>query len=75
MDTPIRISVVMGSISDYETLKDALLILDEFKVSYEKKVVSAHRTPDDMFEYAKNARNREFKSSLRQLEVQPIFLV
>lgn len=58
MDTPIQVSVVMGSISDYETLKDALLILDEFEICYEKKVVSAHRTPEDMFEYAKNARDR-----------------
>jgi len=58
MDTPIQVSVVMGSISDYETLKDALLILDEFEICYEKKVVSAHRTPEDMYEYAKNARDR-----------------
>lgn len=58
MDTPIQVSVVMGSISDYETLKDALLILDEFEICYEMKVVSAHRTPEDMFEYAKNARDR-----------------
>jgi 5-(carboxyamino)imidazole ribonucleotide mutase len=58
MDTPIRISIVMGSYSDYETVKEGLNILDDFKVTYEKKIVSAHRTPDDMFIYAKEAKNK-----------------
>jgi len=56
MDTPIRVSVVMGSYSDYETVKEGIAILDDFKVTYEKKIVSAHRTPDDMFNYAKEAK-------------------
>lgn len=56
MDTPIRVSVVMGSYSDYETVKEGIAILDDFKVAYEKKIVSAHRTPDDMFNYAKEAK-------------------
>ncbi|WP_439098731.1 5-(carboxyamino)imidazole ribonucleotide mutase [Metabacillus sp. HB246100] len=51
----------MGSTSDWETMKHACDILDELGVPYEKKVVSAHRTPDYMFEYAKNARNRGIK--------------
>ncbi len=51
----------MGSTSDYEVMQDACKVLDEFKVEYEKKVVSAHRTPDLMFEYAKSARSRGLK--------------
>ncbi|HBA0700376.1 TPA: 5-(carboxyamino)imidazole ribonucleotide mutase, partial [Enterococcus faecium] len=47
--------------SDWETMKEACQILDEFGVSYEKKVVSAHRTPDLMFEYAQNARKKGIK--------------
>ncbi|HDL0667463.1 TPA: 5-(carboxyamino)imidazole ribonucleotide mutase, partial [Enterococcus faecium] len=50
-----------GSTSDWETMKEACQILDEFGVSYEKKVVSAHRTPDLMFEYAQNARKKGIK--------------
>ena len=48
----------MGSSSDWETMKHACDILDELQVPYEKQVVSAHRTPDLMFEYAENARSR-----------------
>ncbi len=50
------VSVVMGSTSDWETMKEACLILDEFGIAYEKKVVSAHRTPDLMFTFAEQAR-------------------
>ncbi|QIC47413.1 5-(carboxyamino)imidazole ribonucleotide mutase [Lysinibacillus sphaericus] len=53
-----KIGVIMGSSSDWETLKHACDILDELQVPYEKKVVSAHRTPDLMFEYAETARKR-----------------
>lgn len=53
-----KIGVIMGSSSDWETMKHACDILDELEVSYEKKVVSAHRTPDLMFEYAETARGR-----------------
>ncbi|MCX7836198.1 MAG: 5-(carboxyamino)imidazole ribonucleotide mutase [bacterium] len=52
------VGIVMGSISDKETLSAAAKILDEFQVPYEWKVVSAHRTPDRMFEYAKSAASR-----------------
>ncbi|MDP3306440.1 MAG: 5-(carboxyamino)imidazole ribonucleotide mutase [Erysipelotrichaceae bacterium] len=54
----IKISVVMGSSSDYTTVKETTAILEQFGVSFEKKVVSAHRTPLDMVEYAKNAKSR-----------------
>ncbi|MEG9297461.1 5-(carboxyamino)imidazole ribonucleotide mutase [Mangrovibacillus sp. Mu-81] len=57
----IMIAVIMGSTSDWETMKHACDILDELGVSYEKRVVSAHRTPDYMFEYAESARDRGIK--------------
>lgn len=48
----------MGSSSDWETMKYSCAILDELHIPYEKQVVSAHRTPDLMFEYAEQARSR-----------------
>lgn len=53
-----KIGVIMGSSSDWETMKFACDVLDELDISYEKKVVSAHRTPDLMFQYADEARAR-----------------
>ena len=53
-----RIGVVMGSDSDWPVMKCACEQLEAFGVSYEKQVVSAHRTPDLMFEYAETARER-----------------
>lgn len=58
--TPI-VGVIMGSDSDWPTMKAACDILDEFDIPYEKKVVSAHRTPDDMAEYGKTAREKGIK--------------
>src|SRR5690554_7185238 len=55
------VGVVMGSDSDWPTMKQATDILDEFGIPYEKKVVSAHRTPDLMAEYGKSARERGLK--------------
>ncbi|HEK9101692.1 TPA: 5-(carboxyamino)imidazole ribonucleotide mutase [Bacillus pseudomycoides] len=55
------VGVIMGSASDWETMKYACDILDELNIPYEKKVVSAHRTPDYMFEYAETARERGLK--------------
>jgi 5-(carboxyamino)imidazole ribonucleotide mutase len=52
------VGVIMGSTSDWETMKEACAVLDELEVPYEKKVVSAHRTPDYMFEYAETAVTR-----------------
>jgi 5-(carboxyamino)imidazole ribonucleotide mutase len=54
----VLVSVVFGSHSDWETMKESTLILDHFKIPYEKQIVSAHRSPDLMFEFAKSARNR-----------------
>ncbi|MER2088412.1 MAG: 5-(carboxyamino)imidazole ribonucleotide mutase [Sporosarcina sp.] len=53
-----KIGVIMGSKSDWETMKHTCDILDELAVPYEKKVVSAHRTPDFMFEYAEQAQDK-----------------
>lgn len=55
------VGVIMGSTSDWGTMKFSCDILDELSIPYEKKVVSAHRTPDYMFEYAENARHRGLK--------------
>ncbi|QIL48845.1 5-(carboxyamino)imidazole ribonucleotide mutase [Vagococcus hydrophili] len=57
----IDVSVIMGSISDWETMKEACQILDDFGISYEKKIVSAHRTPDVMFDFSEKARGRGIK--------------
>jgi 5-(carboxyamino)imidazole ribonucleotide mutase len=51
----------MGSDSDWPTMKEAADILDEFNIPYEKRVVSAHRTPDLMADYGKEARKRGLK--------------
>jgi 5-(carboxyamino)imidazole ribonucleotide mutase len=48
----------MGSQSDWETMQEAAMILDELGVAHEKKIVSAHRTPDRMFQYARGAEER-----------------
>lgn len=59
-DTPL-VGIIMGSKSDLETMKETMAILDELQISYEARVVSAHRTPDQMFEYAELARERGLK--------------
>jgi 5-(carboxyamino)imidazole ribonucleotide mutase len=61
MKTTPLISLVMGSKTDWPTLKVATTILDQFNVPYEKKVVSAHRTPVEMQEYAQEAAHRGIK--------------
>lgn len=55
------VGVIMGSISDWETMEHACKVLEELEIPYEKEVISAHRTPDDLFEYAKTARKRGLK--------------
>ena len=52
------VSIIMGSTSDWETMKNAAEILEEFGVAHESRVVSAHRTPDLLFEFAKTAEER-----------------
>ncbi|MGF6568129.1 5-(carboxyamino)imidazole ribonucleotide mutase [Paraburkholderia fungorum] len=56
------VGVLMGSSSDWEVMKNAVAILQEFGVPYEAKVVSAHRMPDEMFAYAESARERGIRA-------------
>ena len=60
MNEPI-VGVVMGSQSDWDVMQHAAKVLKDFGVPFEHKVVSAHRTPDAMFEYAESARGRGLK--------------
>ncbi|OGU56071.1 MAG: 5-(carboxyamino)imidazole ribonucleotide mutase [Ignavibacteria bacterium GWF2_33_9] len=60
MENPL-VGIIMGSDSDYPTMQGAVDVCKEFGVSYEVKVVSAHRTPDDMANYAKTAAGRGLK--------------
>jgi 5-(carboxyamino)imidazole ribonucleotide mutase len=57
-----QVGVVMGSDSDWETLRHAAAQLDAFGVAYEARVVSAHRTPDDLFAYAEGAASRGLRA-------------
>lgn len=59
-DTPadIKVGIIMGSQSDWPTLKEAATILDELGVPFEAKIVSAHRTPDRLWTYGKTAAER-----------------
>ena len=54
----VKIGIIMGSKSDYPIMKEATEILDEFGISYETEIVSAHRTPEKMMDYSKNAHKR-----------------
>ncbi|MBO0449607.1 5-(carboxyamino)imidazole ribonucleotide mutase [Enterococcus sp. MJM12] len=56
-----EVAIIMGSVSDWETMKHACEQLDELEISYIKQVVSAHRTPDLMFEFAEGAREKGIK--------------
>lgn len=57
----VLVGVVMGSNSDWDVMQHAAQILKEFDIPFEHKVISAHRTPDAMFEYAETARSRGLK--------------
>ena len=59
---PVVVGVVMGSSSDWDTLRTATEILAEFGIPFEARVVSAHRMPDDMFAYAEGAAARGLKA-------------
>ena len=56
------IAILMGSSSDWETLSHAAKILEEFQISFERKVVSAHRMPDDLFAFAEAAAGRGLRA-------------
>ena len=59
---PVVVGVLMGSSSDWDTLRAATEILAEFGIAFEARVVSAHRMPDDMFAYAQSAAERGLKA-------------
>lgn len=56
-----RVGIIMGSTSDLDVMKEASLILDQLGIEYEMEVVSAHRTPKKLYEYAESARQRGLK--------------
>ena len=56
-----KVSVIMGSTSDWEVMKQACIVLEEFGVPYSRDVVSAHRTPERLVDYAKNAKSLGFE--------------
>lgn len=56
-----KISIIMGSKSDFSTMEHTCKILDDFGVAYETKVVSAHRTPKRLYEFCENAKKRGIK--------------
>ena len=56
----MKVAVIMGSKSDYPQMKEAVLILEEYSVDVDVKVVSAHRTPEYMVEFAKNAKANHY---------------
>ncbi len=58
MNNSVQVGIIMGSQSDWETMKEAATILEQLGVAHETRVVSAHRTPDLMFEYAETAAAR-----------------
>ncbi len=59
--TPPLVGIIMGSQSDWPTMKHAADILDELGVPFETKIVSAHRTPDRLYQYAKSAKSNGLK--------------
>lgn len=56
-----QVGVIMGSISDWDTMKHTCKTLEKLQITFEKDVISAHRTPDEMFDYAKSAKERGLK--------------
>lgn len=60
MNSPL-VGLIMGSVSDWETMRHAAAILKQFGIPFEQRVVSAHRTPDLLFEYAAGAAERGLK--------------
>jgi 5-(carboxyamino)imidazole ribonucleotide mutase len=59
--TPARVAIIMGSQSDWATMRAAATVLDDLKVAYETRIVSAHRTPERLYTFAKGASGRGLK--------------
>ena len=60
-NTEIKVGIIMGSDSDYPVMKEAVTVLKSFNTAYEVTIVSAHRTPERLFDYAKEAHERGIK--------------
>ena len=60
----MKVAVIMGSSSDWKVMQESCAMLDEFEIPYEKKVVSAHRTPKLMYEFASQAEQMDTMSLL-----------
>ena len=60
-NTEIKVGIIMGSDSDYPVMKEAVTVLKSFNIAYEVTIVSAHRTPERLFAYAKEAHERGIK--------------
>lgn len=61
MEHAVQVGIIMGSKSDWATMEPAAKVLDELSIKYEVEVVSAHRTPDKMMQYAQSAKSRGLK--------------
>lgn len=61
MKNKILVAVIMGSKSDFETMQKTCEILDQFKIGHETQIVSAHRTPERLYEFAKSAKKKGIK--------------
>lgn len=61
MTAAVDVGIIMGSQSDWPTMKEAALVLDELGIAYETKIVSAHRTPDRLWSYGRAAADRGLK--------------
>ena len=72
-DNRKRVGIIMGSDSDLPVMENAAAILDELKIGYEISIVSAHRTPDKMYRYAKTAEERGLDVIIAGLAVLPIY--
>lgn len=70
----VKVGIIMGSDSDLPVMSKAAEILDELQVDYELTIVSAHRTPDRLYEYAKKRKKEVLKSLLPEPAVRPICL-
>ncbi len=71
----MKVGIIMGSKSDWPTMKLAADMLDQFGVPYETKVVSAHRTPQLLADYASGAKERGIKVIMQAQVVQPTYQV
>ena len=74
MEKNIDVAIIMGSDSDLPIMKDSAKFLDNMGISYEMKILSVHRCPDEAIDYAKNLKIEVLKQLLLVLVVQPIYL-